>query len=94
MRDMNEDLSVQGLGTIGILFYLLVKETFTFMRRSKAESHEVKAPEVVRDMQEWHQRQSIDRLLNKISDNFERQTKVLDGILEEQKEIRNLLIQK
>lgn len=77
----------QQYGLLGIVLYLVIKECFTMVKRTKKDDPD----KVVREMQDWHQRQAMERMLTKLCDTLDHQTRVLEGIIESQREFRQKL---
>lgn len=75
------------LGIAGVICYIVVKECFTLLKKKPKDDSD----KVIRELQEWHRQQSMDKMLTKLCDTLDHQTRVLEGIIEGQREFRQQL---
>lgn len=81
----------QQYGLLGLVLYVVIKEVFGLLKKKEDKEPKDDPDKVVKDMQEWHQRQAMERMLTKLCDTLDHQTRVLEGIIEGQREFRQQL---
>jgi len=77
------------IGLAIVVIYLVVKEMIGLLKKKSSGMYSDR--KIVTEMQDWQQKHSMEKAIGELSENIRYQTKVLEQLIDEQKEFRKII---